>query len=66
MTKQIDKTLKPGMLVVIKHDQGLETGEIYSVNTRTQKVLVFFSYAACPHYASFNISQIVNSKIPKC
>lgn len=66
MTKQIDKNLKPGMFVVIKHDQGLEIGEIYSVNSKIQKVLIFFNYAACPHYASFKISQIVNATISKC
>jgi hypothetical protein len=59
-------SLRPGMVVVIKHDQGLEIGEIYSVNPKAGKVLVFFNYAACPHYASFNISQIMSSKMPKC
>ncbi len=51
-----------GQLVEVTHLQGTEIGEIESVNYQTGKVLVFFNYEACPHFTSFNLSQIAPIK----
>lgn len=61
-TNGIESFLKVGMDVILKHDMGLEIGQIESVNLKTGKVLIYFNYPECPHFASFNISQIVNCK----
>jgi len=62
--------LKVGMQVLLKHDLGLELGEIESINWKSGKVLVYFDYIDCPHFATFNIDQILhfepNSSIQKC
>ena len=61
MTTYFKKPLHEGQIVVIKHDQGLEIGEISSINYKTGKVDIFFNYQACPHYCTFNLDQIVES-----
>jgi hypothetical protein len=50
--------IKVGMQVLISHDMGLEFGRIESINYKSGKVLVYFDYKACPHFASFNLDQI--------
>ena len=47
-----------GQLVEISHDQGIEIGEIYSINYKTGKALIFKNDAACPHFFTANISQL--------
>ena len=56
-TKTI-KDIAIGQYVVIKHDRGLEIGTVESINHKSKKVLIFFNYELCPHYCSFNFSQI--------
>lgn len=51
-------TLVKGQLVEVTHLQGTEIGEVESVNYATGKVLVYFNYEACPHFTSFNLSQV--------
>lgn len=55
--------LTVGMDVIVKHDLGLEIGSIESINLRSGKVLLFFDYPDCPHFASFNISQIMSFEV---
>ena len=50
--------IHPGMYVIIKHDQGLEIGRVDSINFATGKILIFFNYESCPHFALFNIEQV--------
>jgi hypothetical protein len=50
--------LKAGMDVLVKHDQGIEIGSVETVNYLSGKVLVFFDYEACPHFAIFNFNQV--------
>ena len=50
--------LVKGQLVEVSHLQGIEVGEIESVNYKTGKVLVYFNYEACPHFDSFNLDQV--------
>ena len=45
-------------MVEVTHLQGAEIGEVDSVNYQTGKVLVYFNYEACPHFTSFNLSQV--------
>ena len=52
------KKLVPGQRVLVSHLQGQEEGVVESVITKTGKVLVFFNQEACPHYDSFNLSQV--------
>jgi hypothetical protein len=54
--------LYEGLEVIVKHDQGLEIGTIYSINFVTGKVLIYFNYPECPHFASFNVNQILDFK----
>jgi hypothetical protein len=54
MTTKIEK----GMRVLVSHLQGQEEGIVESVNYKTGKVLVFFNQKECPHYDSFNLSQV--------
>lgn len=49
-------------MVEISHLQGTEIGEVESVNYKTGKVLVYFSYEACPCSTSFNLSQVKSIK----
>ncbi len=49
-------------MVEISHLQGTEIGEVESVNYKTGKVLVYFSYEACPRSTSFNLSQVKSIK----
>lgn len=55
--------LKVGMEVLIKHDLGLEIGQIESINLISGKVLVYFDYVDCPHFATFNLNQVVSFEI---
>ena len=50
--------LVKGQMVEVSHLQGTEIGEVESVNYQTGKVLIFFNYDACPHFTSFNLSQV--------
>lgn len=50
--------LVKGQMVEVSHLQGTEIGEVESVNYQTGKVLIFFNYEACPHFTSFNLSQV--------
>ncbi len=50
--------LVKGQLVEVTHLQGNEIGEVESVNYAIGKVLVYFNYEACPHFTSFNLSQV--------
>lgn len=50
--------LVKGQMVEVSHLQGTEIGEVESVNYQTGKVLIFFNYEACPHFISFNLSQV--------
>jgi len=66
MVKGRDKRkYRVGMDVIVKHDLGLECGTIESVNYNSRKVLVFFDYPECPHFASFNMNQVVEFPIRK-
>lgn len=53
-----ERVLLPGMKVVVSHLQGEEMGEIESIDRANEKVLVFFNYPSCPHFCSFNLSQV--------
>ena len=55
--------LTVGMDVIVKHDLGLEIGSIESINLTSGKVLLFFDYPDCPHFALFNISQIMSFEV---
>ena len=50
--------LVKGQMVEVSHLQGTEIGEVESVSYQTRKVLIFFNYEACPHFTSFNLSQV--------
>ena len=50
--------LVPGQKVIVTHLQGVEVGEVESVNLKTGKVLVYFNNPSCPHFDSFNIGQV--------
>jgi hypothetical protein len=50
--------LVKGQMVEVTHLQGTEVGEVESVNYQSGRVLVFFNYEACPHFDSFNLSQV--------
>lgn len=52
-----------GQLVQVTHDQGMEIGELYSINYRTGKALIFSRSPNCPHYFDVNISQISSLKL---
>jgi hypothetical protein len=54
--------LVKGQLVEVSHLQGTEIGEVESVNYQSGKVLVYFNYEACPHFTSFNLSQVTPIK----
>jgi hypothetical protein len=59
MTKDPGMTrIAKGQQVIVTHLQGEEHGEIESINFKTGKVLVFFNYPDCPHFDSFNLSQV--------
>jgi cytochrome oxidase Cu insertion factor (SCO1/SenC/PrrC family) len=58
MTIKTIQDISVGQFVVIKHDQGLEIGTVESINHKSKRVLIFFNYESCPHYCSFNFSQI--------
>lgn len=55
--------MKIDMEVVIKHDLGIEIGRIESINFKSGKVLIFFDYVDCPHFASFNLNQILHFEV---
>jgi len=50
--------LKEGELVQVTHDQGSETGLLYSINYKSGKALIFSDYKDCPHFFGANINQI--------
>jgi len=54
----MNQRLVQGQRVLVSHLQGQEEGTIESVNYKTGKVLVFFNQKECPHYDSFNLSQV--------
>jgi hypothetical protein len=54
--------LYPGQFVEVQHLQGTEIGEISSINYKTGKALIFFDYEQCPHFDSFNITQLKKIK----
>lgn len=56
MKQSID--YKPGQYVMVSHDQGLELGEIYSINYISGKAVIYISNPDCPHYFGANISQL--------
>jgi hypothetical protein len=37
---------------------GIEYGVIESINRNTGKVDVYFNYGDCPHFCTFNITQV--------
>jgi len=37
---------------------GIEFGVIENIHTKAGKALVFFDYESCPHFCTFNISQL--------
>jgi cytochrome oxidase Cu insertion factor (SCO1/SenC/PrrC family) len=47
-----------GTTVQVTSLVGTEVGVLESINYKTGKALVFFAYADCPHFCSFNISQL--------
>jgi hypothetical protein len=47
-----------GQIVEVSHDQGTEIGEIYSINYKTGKALIYKNDLGCPHFFGVNISQI--------
>lgn len=47
-----------GDRVKVKSDAGIEYGVIESINRNTGKVDVYFNYGDCPHFCTFNISQV--------
>jgi len=47
-----------GQLVEISHDQGTEIGQVYSINYKTGKALIYKNDVGCPHYFNVNISQL--------
>jgi hypothetical protein len=47
-----------GDYVLVSHDQGLEPGEIYSINLKAGKALIYISNPDCPHFYGVNISQL--------
>lgn len=49
-------TLKIGDKVQVTSLAGIEVGILESINAH--KALVFFNYDACPHFCSFNPSQV--------
>jgi len=52
------ETLVKGQKVLVSHLQGEEEGEVESVNLKTGKILVFFNNPDCPHFDSFNLTQV--------
>lgn len=52
------ETLTKGQLVEVTSLQGIEIGEVDSINYKTGKVTVYFNYEACPHFDTFNLSQV--------
>ena len=55
--------MKVGMEVFIKHDLGVEKGQIESINYKSGKVLIFFNHLDCPHFASFNLDQVIHFEV---
>lgn len=53
-----NQVLVTGQKVWVSHDQGEESGEIFSINYRTGKAVIFASNPDCPHYFNVNISQL--------
>ena len=50
--------MKTGNKVKVTSLIGEEIGIIHSINLKSGKALVYFNYDACPHFCSFNISQL--------
>ena len=48
-----------GNRVQVTSDAGIEYGVIESINHNTGKVDVYFNYGDCPHFCTFNISQVM-------
>ena len=63
MKSDLSPSFEPGQIVEVVHLQGVEVGTIESINLRTGKVLIDFAYEDCPHFDSFNISQIRKIKL---
>lgn len=53
-----DSDFKSGEYVLVSHDQGLEFGEIYSLNRQAGKAVIYISNPDCPHFYGVNISQL--------
>jgi hypothetical protein len=51
-----------GQLVLVSHDQGLEVGELFSINYKTGKATIYISSSDCPHYYGVNVSQLQEFK----
>ena len=47
-----------GDRVEVRSDAGIEYGVIESINHNSGKVDVYFNYGDCPHFCTFNISQV--------
>jgi len=47
-----------GDKVQVNSMAGIEFGVIESINFKLGKATVFFDYDACPHFCTFNISQL--------
>jgi hypothetical protein len=47
-----------GNRVQVMSDAGIEYGVIESINYNTGKVDVYFNYGDCPHFCTFNITQV--------
>lgn len=50
--------MKTGDSVKVTSLAGVEFGVIESINFKTNKALVYFDYADCPHFDSFQLTQV--------
>jgi hypothetical protein len=47
-----------GDRVKVTSDAGTEYGVVESINRKSGKVDVYFNYGDCPHFCTFNITQV--------
>ena len=44
--------------VLVSHDHGQELGQVYSINYKSGKAVIYISNPECPHFFTTNISNL--------
>jgi hypothetical protein len=49
--------------VLVLHDQWTEYGQVYSINHKSGKAVIYISNPECPHFFTTNISRLRHKNI---